>query len=766
MKHLTISVILYMLLLNCSFSQWQQNVQNKIPGIIDVDPLTMMQTDHPSGQKFKPKSTIQYSAFDWQNAIDSTWGPGLPTSDKLLIFDKFWNRIDSSFACFNHIQDNWVALKNLYRPEIAAGVSKGRFAAIMNVLSFSLMELHTNPMDATLINNMVITPGTPFMLIGGWGSHSQFGAGLTPLPDSSLLVYKVIPNHPLGLQPGDIVLGYEGIPWKVLIYQLLDNQLPFAGVIGSSPSAFTHSLLMAAGRNRHLFETIDIIKYSTGDTLHLSTAPLYGLPAIFGDEQMVIPGVPKPDINAGQYVSYGIVQGTNIGYIYGIQWSGNAGQQFYNAVQALMGTSGLIIDFRTNFGGNMFLSDSALKVLFSSEMVTIDWGRRTSPSNHLQMTLNNVSANYKIKGTPPGYLKPIAVLTGPGAGSSGDQVAFRMKFHPRVKIFGKPTNGAFNSPTTLNLHPDWVCRYPAADAYDLASGRYLTHLEFPVDQSVWLTKEGVAQGRDDVVEAAMGWINVFSGAEATIFTDNAEGGFGKWVTNQGWAVFKGNAHSPVNSFTDGKSNYKNNADNSMTLKNPVNVSGKDAVVLSFWHRYATQLDKDFCRVEVSSNNGSTWQEAVKYSGNISTIHEAKIDITKYTNNSSSVKIRFRLTSDASVVADGWYVDDVLITGYTSSGMNITDGNELNSSYSYKLNQNYPNPFNPSTTINFTIPRSSFTSLKVYDILGREVSELISSDLNAGSHSLTFNGDNLASGIYYYRLESSGNVAVKKMLLIK
>lgn len=706
------------------------------------------------------------SAAEWRTAIDSAWGPGLPTSEKLLIFDKFWNKIDSSFACFNHIQDNWLALKNQYRPEIAAGVSKGRFMAIMNVLALSLKELHTNPYDISLVNNLSIQPGTPFLLIGGWGAQTQFGAGLTPLPDSSLLVYKVIQNHPLGLQPGDIVLGYEGIPWKTLVKQLLSYQLPFAGPIGSSPSAFTHSLLMAAGRNRHLFETIDIIKFSTGDTVHLSTAPLYGLPALFCDEQMDIPGVPKPNYPAGQYVSHGIVQGTNIGYIYVMQWTDNAGTLFNNAVQSLMGTSGLIIDFRTNFGGNMFLSDSALKKLFTSSMITIDWGRRTNASNHIQMTLNNVSANYKINGAPPGYLKPIAVLTGPGAGSSGDQVAFRMKFHPRVKVFGKPTNGAFNSPTTLSLHPDWVCRYPAADAYDLAAGKYLTHLEFPVDQNVWLTPTGVSQGKDDVVEAAIEWINIFSGLPTTLFTDNAEGGFGKWVTNQGWAVIKKNARSPVNSLTDSKNNYSNNADNSMTLKNPVNCSGKDAVVLSFWHKYATQIDKDFCRVEVSSNNGSTWQEAAKYSGTVSALHEAKIDITKYANNSSNVKVRFRLTSDASTVADGWYLDDVLITGYTSGSQKPDISEQNNNPFTFSLSQNYPNPFNPVTIINFSVPKSAFVSLKVYDVLGRQVAELVNGNTNAGNHSLQFNAGDFASGIYYYRLESSGYVAVKKMLLIK
>ncbi len=739
---------------------------NILPG--NTEPISEIFLDNHIVTGHTSISTLSYTAEDWRRVIDSTWGPGLPTATKLQIFDAFWNKINAEFACFHDIQDNWLALKNQYRPEVAAGVSKGRFAAIMNVLALSLRDLHTNPYDRTLFATLPVTPGMPFLYLGGPGTITHIGFCLTPLPDSSLLIYKVIPNHPLGIEPGDIMLGYDGIPWKVLVYQLLGYQLPFAGPIGSSPSAFTHGLLTGAGRNRHLFNNIDIIKYSTGDTVHLSTAPLYGLSTIFSDEQMDIPGVPKPNYSAGQYVSYGIVQGTNIGYIYGIQWTGNAGQEFYNAVQALMQTDGMIIDFRSNFGGNMSLSDSALRVLFTSNMSTIDWGHRTSSSNHLQMTLNNISSAYKINGTPPGYLKPIALLTGPGAGSSGDQVAFRMKFHPRVKIFGKPTNGGFDSPTSLTLHPDWGCTFPANDAYDLATGKYLTHLESPVDQSVWLTPSGVAQGRDDVVEAALNWINLFSGTGATMLSDNAEGGFGQWVTGSGgWDVKNTNSHSPVNSFTDSKTgNYKNNVNNSMTLINPINTSAKDGLILSFWQKYDTQLDKDFCKVEVSSNNGTTWQQAGSYTGTVASVHEARIDITKYANHSSQVKIRFRLTSDKSGAADGWYVDDITVTGYNYSGQGPLTAKENTNPYRFSLSQNYPNPFNPSTVIKYSVANTGNVTLKIYDILGREVKTLVNEMQNAGSYNIEFNASNFASGVYFYRLESDNFTDIKKMILIK
>jgi hypothetical protein len=85
---------------------------------------------------------------------------------------------------------------------------------------------------------------------------------------------------------------------------------------------------------------------------------------------------------------------------------------------------------------------------------------------------------------------------------------------------------------------------------------------------------------------------------------------------------------------------------------------------------------------------------------------------------------------------------------------------------YILRQNYPNPFNPSTTIEFTLPKSEFVELKIYNILGKEVSTLVSNKLNQGNHTYQFKGKNLASGIYYYQLVAGDYREVKKMILIK
>jgi len=85
---------------------------------------------------------------------------------------------------------------------------------------------------------------------------------------------------------------------------------------------------------------------------------------------------------------------------------------------------------------------------------------------------------------------------------------------------------------------------------------------------------------------------------------------------------------------------------------------------------------------------------------------------------------------------------------------------------YSLEQNYPNPFNPSTEIKFSIPQTTNVTLKVFDVLGREVVTLIDEQVEAGTHSLVFRAANLASGVYYYTIITENFIQTKKMLLLK
>jgi S-formylglutathione hydrolase FrmB len=85
---------------------------------------------------------------------------------------------------------------------------------------------------------------------------------------------------------------------------------------------------------------------------------------------------------------------------------------------------------------------------------------------------------------------------------------------------------------------------------------------------------------------------------------------------------------------------------------------------------------------------------------------------------------------------------------------------------FYLYQNYPNPFNPSTTIEFSLPRSSFVTLKVFNLLGEEIATLLAQEFKAGSHTVNWNPSGAPSGVYFYRLSAGSFVDTKKMLLLR
>ena len=119
-------------------------------------------------------------------------------------------------------------------------------------------------------------------------------------------------------------------------------------------------------------------------------------------------------------------------------------------------------------------------------------------------------------------------------------------------------------------------------------------------------------------------------------------------------------------------------------------------------------------------------------------------------------------------AQGWQslaTADLIVRAFLTGQPNsVNDGTEVPNQFT--LNQNYPNPFNPSTKIKFEIPNAGFATLKVFDVLGREVATLVNKELKPGSYESTLNGDRLSSGVYFYRLESGKFNETKRMVLMK
>ena len=134
-----------------------------------------------------------------------------------------------------------------------------------------------------------------------------------------------------------------------------------------------------------------------------------------------------------------------------------------------------------------------------------------------------------------------------------------------------------------------------------------------------------------------------------------------------------------------------------------------------------------------------------------------------------------LQNDGKLVVAGYFMQipnnfsslDFSVARYNLGDISTSvQADENASPTNFTLEQNYPNPFNPSTTIEFSIPKESFVTLKVYDLLGREVTSLVNKELQSGSYKTQLNASNLASGVYLYRLNANGITQTRKLTVMK
>ena len=145
-----------------------------------------------------------------------------------------------------------------------------------------------------------------------------------------------------------------------------------------------------------------------------------------------------------------------------------------------------------------------------------------------------------------------------------------------------------------------------------------------------------------------------------LFSDNMESGTAKWSAGAPWAQTTATAHTATHAWTDSPSgSYANSVDVSLVTSATVNIpNSATAPLLSFWQKYETEANYDFGYVEVSADNGVTWDTLRAVNGTNLTWHKASISLLAY--KGQSIRVRFRLQTDSSVTRDGWYVDDVVI----------------------------------------------------------------------------------------------------------
>jgi len=236
-----------------------------------------------------------------------------------------------------------------------------------------------------------------------------------------------------------------------------------------------------------------------------------------------------------------------------------------------------------------------------------------------------------------------------------------------------------------------------------------------------------------------------------------------------WGYSTKYRHGGLQNITDSPvGNYSPNSNKSLTLKKSYDLTQHTKVELQFFAKVFVD-PTDTVYVE-ATRNGIEWAAIKTLTG----IDNAFGGPAKYTARfdaftgagSDSVRLRFRLKSDGANQEDGIYVDDIeIVTG--SIVTSVKDQEYTNAIPSvYLLEQNYPNPFNPVTTISYQLPKSGSVTLKIYDILGKEVMTLVNEQKEMGRYTVQFDASPLASGMYVYQLRANDYTSTKKMLLLK
>jgi len=162
------------------------------------------------------------------------------------------------------------------------------------------------------------------------------------------------------------------------------------------------------------------------------------------------------------------------------------------------------------------------------------------------------------------------------------------------------------------------------------------------------------------------------------------------------------------------------------------------------------------------------ESGIKISGNASLEDYQDAIRTAYYINNNEVSEKADTLKELSItVYSGAFASEASIKYVEVLDQIMTSNeNELGLPKEFSLEQNYPNPFNPSTNIEFALPEQAEVSLKVYNLLGREIYTLVSGKMNAGNHKVEFNASGLSTGLYFYRIQAGSFIQTKKMMLIK
>ena len=242
---------------------------------------------------------------------------------------------------------------------------------------------------------------------------------------------------------------------------------------------------------------------------------------------------------------------------------------------------------------------------------------------------------------------------------------------------------------------------------------------------------------------------------------------------------------------DGFSNTFIKDDQLQMVKNMCDSIAEPGFLILPHHRFMWMINNEYFKTKLTDSiaaSSRSMDTTNFYSDIYPLLREVKnrgIQVLVFSGDKSKINIEYSpedsITFYAARMADDLpdSMNNVIILNYNLQNKEITCNfvslEEMITSVAqepshlperFVLNQNYPNPFNPNTTISFSLSSQLFVSLKVFDLIGREVASLISQELSAGTHSIQWNAEGLTSGVYFYRLQTDKSTEMKKLVLLK
>jgi len=292
------------------------------------------------------------------------------------------------------------------------------------------------------------------------------------------------------------------------------------------------------------------------------------------------------------------------------------------------------------------------------------------------------------------------------------------------------------------------------------------------DRTITFRRTGLIPLDQDFVDPSFPppfWSLANGGGTTQYWSRNAIGGYQTGVGSAKYDYWTAGTATPLQTLTSNQF--------------PPVASPNNYLRFNYAHAYylaGTTLAPDSCIIETSINNGTTWTRLIGMG--------ASQTLTSGVNSLPGMSTLASQSSFTPILASNWatkvfampvgtnkvrfatksgfgnnlYIDRVtsgILTGIEGNAITLTPDK-------FELSQNYPNPFNPVTKISFSIPKQSLVSLKVYDMLGKEVAKLVNEVKTAGVYNVNFDASSLSSGVYFYKIEAGNFSEIKKMMLIK